>query len=41
MIQAATEAQLKMAVHGQLDSIQNGLDKLRSALGISKACGTR
>uniref|UniRef100_A0A5K3FR35 Exocyst complex component Sec6 n=3 Tax=Mesocestoides corti TaxID=53468 RepID=A0A5K3FR35_MESCO len=37
----ATEAQLKMAVHGQLDSIQNGLDKLDSALCISKACAGR
>ncbi|VUZ56699.1 unnamed protein product [Hymenolepis diminuta] len=37
----ATEAQLKMAVHGQLDSIQNGLDKLESALGISKVCAGR
>ncbi|KAL5965660.1 Exocyst complex component 3 [Taenia solium] len=37
----ATEAQLKMAVHGQLDSIQSGLDKLESALGISKACAGR
>nr|VZI45115.1 unnamed protein product [Spirometra erinaceieuropaei] len=34
----ATEAQLKMAVHGQLDGIQNGLERLESALSISKSC---
>uniref|UniRef100_A0A0X3PKQ5 Uncharacterized protein n=4 Tax=Schistocephalus solidus TaxID=70667 RepID=A0A0X3PKQ5_SCHSO len=37
----ATEAQLKMAVHGQLDGIQNGLERLESALAISKSCRKR
>nr|VZH97502.1 unnamed protein product [Spirometra erinaceieuropaei] len=37
----ATEAQLKMAVHGQLDGIQNGLERLESALSISKSCRKR